>query len=140
MCPVSALAGGHPKLDYIAIDGVVQRAVEALGHLMDERGHQLTVSLPPQPISLHADAARLEQILVNLLTNAAKYTEPGGHIWLSVEQERDECVLRVRDTGLGIPPGLLPDVFDLFTQSEQSLARSQGGLGIGLALVRSLVQ
>jgi signal transduction histidine kinase len=107
---------------------------------MDERRHKLMVSLPLQPIWLHADAARLEQILVNLLTNAAKYTEQSGHIWLSVEQEGDECVLRVRDTGIGVPPELLPPVFDLSTQSEQSLARSQGGLGIGLALVQQLVE
>ena len=120
--------------------GVVERAVEAVRHLIDERGHELTVSLPPQPIWLHADAARLEQIVVNLLINAAKYTEPGGHIWLSVEQEGNECVLRVRDTGIGIAPELLPRVFDLFTQAERSLARSQGGLGIGLALVQRLVE
>ena len=130
----------HLQLDSIDLTGVVQRAVEAVRHLMDERDHKLVVSLPLQPIWLHADAARLEQILVNLLANAAKYTEHGGHIWLSVEQQGDECVLRVRDTGIGIPPELLPRVFDLFTQSEQSLARSQGGLGIGLALVRRLVE
>ena len=130
----------HLQLDYVAMSGVVERAVEAIRHLIDERGHELTVSLPPQPIWLHADAARLEQIVVNLLTNAAKYTEHGGHIWLSVEQEGDECVLRVRDTGIGIAPELLPRVFDLFTQAERSLARSQGGLGIGLALVQRLVE
>jgi len=130
----------HLQLDYVDLTGVVQRAVEASRHLMDEGGHKLVVSLPLQPIWLHADAARLEQILVNLLTNAAKYTEHGGHIWLSVEQDGDECVLRVRDTGIGIAPELLPRVFDLFTQSEQSLARSQGGLGIGLALVKRLVE
>ncbi len=128
------------QLDYLAIDGVVERAVETTRHLIDERRHELTVSLPPRPISLRADAARLEQIIVNLLTNAAKYTEDGGHIWLSVEQEGDECVLRLRDTGIGIAPELLPRVFDLFTQSDQSLTRSEGGLGIGLALVQRLVE
>ncbi len=130
----------HLRLDHVAVSGIVERAAEAIRYLTDEGGHELTVSLPPQPIWLYADAARLEQVVVNLLTNAAKYTEPGGHIWLSVEQERDECVLRVRDTGIGIAPELLPRVFDLFTQSEQSLARSQGGLGIGLALVQQLVE
>ena len=130
----------HLHLDYVAIGGIVERTVEAIRHLMDELGHELTVSLPPQPIWLHADAARLEQIVVNLLTNAAKYTEHGGHIWLSVEQNGNDCVLRVRDTGVGIAPELLPRVFDLFTQAERSLARSQGGLGIGLALVRRLVE
>ena len=128
------------QLDYVAINSVVERAAEAIRHLMDERGHELTVSLPPQPIWLHADAARLEQIIVNLLANAAKYTEHGGHIWLSVEQDGEECVLRVRDTGIGIATELLPRVFDLFTQSEQALARSQGGLGIGLALVQRFVE
>jgi PAS domain S-box-containing protein len=128
------------QLDSIDLTDVVQRAVDAIRPMVDEREHKLVVSPPLQPIWLHADAARLEQILVNLLANAAKYTERGGNIWLSVEQEGDECVLRVRDSGIGIPPELLPRVFDLFTQSEQSLARSQGGLGIGLALVQRLVE
>ena len=122
------------------MNGVVERAVEAIRHLIDQREHELTVSLPPQPIWLHADAARLEQIVVNLVTNAAKYTEHGGHIWLTVEQEGNDCVLRVRDTGIGIAPELLPRVFDLFTQAERSLDRAQGGLGIGLALVQRLVE
>ena len=114
--------------------------METARPLIDRRRHELTVSLPPQPIWLHADAARLEQVVVNLLTNAAKYTDEGGHIWLSVEQEGDEAVLRVRDTGVGIAPELLPRIFDLFTQAERSLDRSQGGLGIGLALVQRLVE
>jgi PAS domain S-box-containing protein len=130
----------HLHLEYVVMRDVVERAVEATRHLMDERGHEFTISLPPPLIWLHADATRLEQIVVNLLTNAAKYTERGGHIWLSAKQERDECVLRVRDTGIGIGPEMLPRVFDLFTQSERSLARSQGGLGIGLALVQRLVE
>ena len=100
--------------------------------MIDQRRHELTVSLPPQPIWLDADATRLEQVVVNLLTNAAKYTDEGGHIWLTVQQEGDECVLQVRDTGVGIAPELLPRIFDLFTQAERSLDRSQGGLGIGL--------
>jgi CheY-like chemotaxis protein len=78
--------------------------------------------------------------LVNLLTNAAKYTDPGGHVWLTVQQEGEEAVLRVRDTGVGIAPEVLPRIFDLFTQAERSLDRSQGGLGIGLALVQRLVE
>ncbi|HEX9450375.1 MAG TPA: ATP-binding protein [Burkholderiales bacterium] len=130
----------HLHLEHVSVSGVVEHAVETIRHLMDERRHELTVSLPPQPVWLHADAARLEQIVVNLLANAAKYTERGGHVSLSVEQERDECILRVRDTGIGIDPELLPRVFDLFTQSDQSLARSRGGLGIGLALVKRLVE
>ena len=108
--------------------------------LIDQRKHELTVSLPTQAIWLHADAARLEQVVVNLLTNAAKYTDPGGHVWLTVQQEGEEAVLRVRDTGVGIAPEILPRIFDLFTQAERSLDRSQGGLGIGLALVQRLVE
>jgi len=127
-------------LEHVSMGDVVENATETVRHLLDERGHELTVTLPPQPVWLHADAARMEQIVVNLLANAAKYTEPGGRVSLSVEQGRDECVLRVRDTGVGIDPELLPRVFDLFTQSEQSLARSRGGLGIGLALVKRLVE
>ncbi|MFN9548732.1 MAG: ATP-binding protein, partial [Pirellulaceae bacterium] len=91
-------------------------------------------------ICLYAAAARLEQVVVTLLTNAAKYTTDGGHVWLSVQQEGDEAVLRVRDTGVGIAPELLPRIFDLFTQAERTLDRSQGGLGIGLALVHRLVE
>jgi CheY-like chemotaxis protein len=108
--------------------------------LIDQRRHELTVSLPTQAIWLHADAARLEQVVVNLLTNAAKYTDPGGHVWLTVQQEGEEAVLRVRDTGVGIAPEVLPRIFDLFTQAERSLDRAQGGLGIGLALVQRLVE
>jgi CheY-like chemotaxis protein len=98
------------------------------------------VSLPPEPIWLYADASRLEQVVTNLLTNAAKYTNEGGHIRLSALQEGDQVVLRVRDTGLGIAPDLLPRIFDLFAQAERSADRSQGGLGIGLTLAKRLVE
>ncbi|NQV26682.1 MAG: PAS domain S-box protein [Rhodopirellula sp.] len=128
------------RLDRVIVSGIVERAVETARPLIDQRRHQLTVSLPPQPIWLKADASRLEQVVVNLLTNAAKYTDEGGHIWLSVQEDGTDCVLRVRDTGVGIAPDLLPRVFDLFTQAERSLDRSQGGLGIGLALVQRLVE
>ena len=132
---VSRITTGRVQLrqERVAVSGIVERAVETVRPLIDQRKHELTVSLPPQPIWLYADAARLEQVVVNLLTNAAKYTDEGGHIWLTVQQEGDECVLRVRDTGVGIAPELLPHIFDLFTQAERSLDRSQGGLGIGLA-------
>jgi PAS domain S-box-containing protein len=126
------------RLERVDVSGIVEVAVETVRPLIDQRRHELTISLPPEPIWLHADAARLEQVVANLLANAAKYTEEGGHIWLTVEQEGDECVLRVRDTGVGITPALLPCIFDLFTQAERSLDRSQGGLGIGLALVHRL--
>jgi PAS domain S-box-containing protein len=129
----------HLQLAKLSASSVVESAVDTVRHLIDQRGHELTVSLPSQPIRLVADAARLEQIIVNLLTNAAKYTEDGGRIWLSVKQEGEDCVLCVRDTGVGMAPELLPRIFELFTQAERSLARSQGGLGIGLALVKQLV-
>jgi CheY-like chemotaxis protein len=105
------------------------------------------VTQPPQPLWLQADPTRLEQVLVNLLANAAKYTDEGGHIWLSVEQEAAHpggapamAVLRVRDNGIGIARELLPYIFDLFSQAERSLDRSEGGLGIGLCLVQRLVE
>jgi len=130
----------HLQQDRIALNGIVENAVETVRPLMDQRQHVLTVSLSPRPIWLYADAARLEQVVVNLLTNAAKYTDVGGQIWLTVDQEADQCVLRVRDTGVGIASELLPHIFDLFTQAERSLDRSQGGLGIGLALVLRIVE
>ena len=139
---VSRITTGRVQLrrEPVAVSGIVEVAVETIRPLIEQRRHELTVSLPPEPIWLHADAARLEQVVVNLLTNAAKYTDEGGHVWLTVQQEGDECVLRVRDTGVGITPALLPRIFDLFTQAEQSLDRSQGGLGIGLALVHQLTE
>jgi PAS domain S-box-containing protein len=130
----------HLRQERIAVSGVVERAVEATRPLLDQHRHELTVGVPPEPIWLLADAARLEQVVVNLLTNAAKYTSDGGRIGLTVQQEGDEAVLRLRDTGVGIAPELLPRIFDLFTQAERSLDRSQGGLGIGLALVQRLVE
>lgn len=124
----------------VALGGIVERAVETARPPIDQLRHTLTVSVPPDPIWLNADGARLEQVLTNLLTNAAKYTPEGGHIWISVQQEGDTAVLCVRDTGLGISPEFLPHIFELFTQAERSCERSQGGLGIGLALVKRLVE
>jgi signal transduction histidine kinase len=128
------------RLERVDVRDVVERAVESARPLIDRLEHELTVSPPPEPIWLHADAARLEQVVVNLLTNAAKYTRDGGHLSLTLRREGDECVVRLRDTGVGIAPELLPRIFDLFTQAERSLNRSQGGLGIGLALVQRLVE
>ena len=139
---VSRITTGRIQLqkERIALGIVVENALATVRSLIDQRKHELTVSVPPQPIWLNADAARLEQVVVNLLTNAAKYTEEGGHVWVTLEQEGEEAVLRVRDTGVGIAPEVLPRIFDLFTQAERSLDRSQGGLGIGLALVQRLVE
>ena len=120
--------------------GIVERAIESARPLIDRRKHELSVSLPAEPIWLRADPTRLEQVVVNLLNNAAKYTDEGGQIWLTAQQEGSEVVLRVRDTGVGIAPELLPRIFDLFTQADRTLDRSQGGLGIGLSLVQKLVE
>src|SRR5208283_5026992 len=139
---VSRITTGRIQLhqERIALGVVVENAVATVRSLIDQHKHEFTVSLPTQTIWLNADAGRLEQGVVNLLTNAAKYTDPGGHIWLTLQQEGEEAVLHVRDTGVGIAPEVLPRIFDLFTQAERSLDRSQGGLGIGLALVQRLVE
>ena len=139
---VSRITTGRIQLRHAAItmNDVVEHAVETARPLVDQRKHELRVALSPQPIWLNADAARLEQVIVNLLTNAAKYTDEGGQIWLTVLREGGDCVIRLRDTGVGITPELLPRIFDLFTQAEPSLDRSRGGLGIGLALVQRLVE
>jgi signal transduction histidine kinase len=119
---------------------VVQSALEISRPLIEAAGHELTVELPPQPVYVQADAARLAQVLANLLNNATKYTEPGGHILLTAEQNGAQVVVRVRDTGIGIPAELLPDIFGLFVQVPAAIERSQGGLGIGLTLVKILVE
>jgi PAS domain S-box-containing protein len=128
------------KKERIKLAHVVADAVEIARPHVEARKHQLTVSQPPEPVWLDADATRLAQVVANLLNNAAKYTEKGGRIWLTVATEGEEVVLRVRDTGLGIAAEMLPRVFELFTQADRSLDRSQGGLGIGLTLVRHLVE
>jgi PAS domain S-box-containing protein len=119
---------------------LVRRAVENVQPLVDARRHRLTVALPPEPLRLHADPTRLEQVLSNLLINAAKYTEPGGRIEVSAVAEGDTAVVRVRDTGIGIAADFLPRIFDVFAQGVPSSGQSQGGLGIGLTLVRRLVE
>jgi signal transduction histidine kinase len=118
----------------------VARAVETVRSSIEERGHQLEVALPQEPIRLDGDPGRLEQVLNNLLNNAAKYTQPGGRIGLTAEARGGDVVLRVRDTGIGIDREMLPHVFDSFWQVESALDYSRGGLGIGLALVRKVVE
>ncbi|HLJ95599.1 MAG TPA: response regulator [Gemmataceae bacterium] len=139
---VSRITRGKIELrkEIIDLATVLCHAVETVRPLVDAHRHRLTISLPEEPVHLEADPTRLEQVFSNLLTNAVKYTEQGGHIELSCQREGHVVTVRVRDNGMGIAPDLLPRVFDMFTQSERGLARSQGGLGIGLTLVRSLVQ
>jgi signal transduction histidine kinase len=124
----------------VSLSEVVRTAVEGSRPLVDERGHELTVTLPPTPVLLDADPARLTQVVSNLLNNAARYTDPGGRIWLTVSREAGEVVLSVRDTGCGIPPDVLPRLFDLFAQADRPRERASDGLGIGLALVKRLVE
>ncbi len=119
---------------------VADQAVEMAMPAIEGRGHELNLSLPRKPLRVEGDATRLTQVLFNLLNNAAKYTGPGGTIWLTVERDAGQAVVRVRDNGTGMTPDLVPRVFDLFTQGERTLDRSQGGLGLGLTLVRRLVE
>lgn len=139
---ISRITTGRIQLLWVtlSLSQVVENAVSTVRSLFDQRKHEVSVSVPSDTIWLYADSCRLEQVVVNLLTNAAKYTDPGGHVWLTIAQEGDEAVLRVRDNGVGIAPEILPRIFDLFTQGERSLDRAQGGLGIGLALVQRLVE
>jgi signal transduction histidine kinase/CheY-like chemotaxis protein len=119
---------------------IIKGAVESSHPLIEQCGHELTVTLPPQPVYVNGDSVRLAQAFVNLLNNAAKYTERGGRIWLTAEREDGEVVVRVKDTGIGIPPEKLPRLFEMFYQVDRSLELSEGGLGIGLSLVRRLVE
>ena len=127
------------RTEEVDLGEIAASALEAACPMMDTSSLTLSVSRPERPVRLEGDATRLEQVVTNLLNNAAKYTDPGGTIHLSIEQDGDDAVLRVRDSGIGIAPPMLPRVFDLFAQADCSLARSRGGLGIGLTLVRSLV-
>jgi PAS domain S-box-containing protein len=124
----------------VALAKIVAQAVESSRPLIDSRRHTLILAVPSEPIYLHADPTRLTQVIVNLLNNAAKYTEEAGRIWVAVERGDMEVVLRVKDTGIGIAPEMLPRVFEMFTQCGAALSRSQGGLGIGLKLVKDLIE
>jgi signal transduction histidine kinase len=118
----------------------IDHALQMNEPLIKSRGHQLELSMPATPLYLEADPNRVTQIVANLLNNAAKYTEPGGRIWLTVEAEDSTAVVRVRDNGIGIAPDMLTRVFDLFARVDQSQSSGREGLGIGLALVHRLVQ
>ncbi|MHB1558144.1 MAG: ATP-binding protein [Isosphaeraceae bacterium] len=139
---VSRIAQGKIELRREPADltALVARAVEAARPLIDRRGHRLNVSLPDGLPAVEVDPGRIEQVLVNLLNNAAKYTGDGGRIDVTAEAGDGEVVVQVRDTGVGIPPEMLPQIFETFTQVDHSRSRSEGGLGIGLTLVRRLVE
>src|SRR5262249_14599773 len=139
---VSRITRGKLQLrkERVALAQVVESALETSRPLIEAAGHEVGVTLPPDPVLLDADPIRLAQVLANLLNNAAKYTDPGGRIGLTAEREGNEVVVRVRDNGIGIPGEMLPRIFDLFTQVDRFSGRAQGGLGIGLTVVRSLVQ
>lgn len=127
------------KCERVDLCAVAARAAQAVECTLQRRRQCMTTSLPEGPLWLEADPARLEQVFANLLFNAAKYTGSGGRIQLSVEREEGEAVVRVRDNGIGIAPNMLPRVFDLFAQAAPSPRRANAGLGIGLAVVRDLV-
>jgi CheY-like chemotaxis protein len=139
---LSRISRGKIELhkEQVELATVVNSALETCDPLVRQSGHELTVTLPDEPVYVDADKTRLAQALCNLLTNAAKYSERGGHIRLTAGWQDGEAVLSVKDTGVGIPPDMLPRVFEMFTQVDRSLEKAQGGLGIGLAIVKRLVE
>jgi len=139
---VSRIARGKIELKRKLLDvrDAVAKAIEAAAPLFEQRQHHFEVKAPPHPLVVDGDDARLTQVFTNLLTNAARYTEPGGHILVSLRQTGDHVAIEVRDDGIGIDQALLPRLFELFVQGDQSAERAAGGLGLGLSLVRSLVK
>ena len=134
----------HDRLELrrgeVELSSVIQQAVEVARPLIDSAGHHLTIDLPDKPIYLNADQARLAQVFGNLLNNSCKYTKPGGTVSLSAKREGDEVVVTVKDNGAGIPHDKLNSIFDMFMQVDRTSERSQGGLGIGLTLVKRLTE
>jgi CheY-like chemotaxis protein/nitrogen-specific signal transduction histidine kinase len=128
------------RKERVRLGPVVNMAVETSRPLVEAAGLELTIELPAAGLSLDADPTRLAQVIANLLNNAAKFTERGGHVWLTAQRDGREVVLRVRDTGIGIPAETLPRLFEMFAQVDRSLGRAKGGLGIGLNLVKNLVE
>src|SRR5689334_462857 len=136
---VSRIARGKVELkeELVELAEVVAKAVEMTSPLLEERTHTLDLDVPRSGLPLRGDSTRLSQVVANLLTNAAKYTHAGGHITVRAAEDQGQVVVRVRDTGIGIAPDVLPHVFDLFLQGRQALDRSEGGLGLGLTIVRN---
>jgi PAS domain S-box-containing protein len=139
---VSRITRGKVELrtEVVEMAEVVAKAIEMASPLLEQRAQMLTVDVPGRGLCVNGDPMRLSQVISNLLMNAAKYTPPGGHITVRAEPVDDEVVLCVRDTGLGIAPEMLPRIFDLFVQERQGIDRPQGGLGLGLTIVRNLVE
>ena len=138
---VSRITRGQLELkrDYVDLKTVISVAVETARPLLDAKHHQFTSQLPPTNVKLDADPLRLSQIVGNLLTNAAKYTDPKGHIALSARVENAELVISIKDDGVGLAPEVIPGLFTMFSQVNSAIDRADGGLGIGLALVKGLV-
>ena len=139
---MSRITRGRIELrkERVELAPIVDQAVDAVRALYKTMNHQLTVTLPLTPVHLNADPTRLAQVVGNLLNNACKFTDKGGHVWLTVEREGEQVVVRVRDNGIGIAAEHLPSLFEMFAQVDTSLERSRGGLGIGLTLVKTLVE
>jgi signal transduction histidine kinase len=139
---VSRITTGKLVLHQTALDlnDVLRAAVETARPIIDARGHRLAVKVPDQPLPVRGDAVRLAQVFANLLNNAAKYTDPGGQIDFSAWRSEDTLAVRISDTGIGIPPQILPAIFEMFTQGDTSLERRHAGLGVGLSLARRLVE
>ena len=139
---ISRITRGRIELrtEVVELGPIVQQAVEAARTLYAGLHHQLTVSIPSHPVFLNADRARLAQVIGNLLNNAAKFTDRGGHVWLTVSEQANEVVISVRDNGIGIAADKVRRIFDMFTQLDTALERSRDGLGIGLTLVKTLVE
>jgi len=128
------------RTERVELATVIWNAIETSRPVVEAAGHQLSIQVPTEPIHVEADLVRLAQVFSNLLNNAAKYTSPHGHIWLSAEYMDDQAVIRVRDNGNGIPPEMLPRIFEMFTQVDRRLEKTHGGLGIGLTLAKSLTE
>lgn len=139
---VSRITTGKVNIqkELVTLQAVADTALEAARPMIEAAGHRLSTTLPREPVWLLADPTRLSQVITNLLTNAAKYTPQNGSIEVVAGCENAEVWIQVRDTGLGIPPLMLDEVFEMFTQINRTLDRSQGGLGIGLALVKRLIE
>jgi len=139
---VSRVMSGKIELrkEPVELATIVARGVETAQSLIEAQGHRLDISLPPESLRLDADPVRLAQVLGNLISNSAKYTPANGHIWLSAQREGKQVVLRIWDDGIGIAPDMLPHVFELFVQADCSSTKAQGGLGIGLTIVKNLVE